>query len=348
MFERLVTWLTIGGFHFWVIMLGILFGILAAASFGFNSASARRGVIGGTPFQAMAISMPLGLIMFAVLAGIAGQWFEISRLDLSAIGFLAAGGFAHFVWGRYFNVRSLAAVGSNLAAPVQQFQLLLALTLAVLFLGETLTPLNILGIVLVISAPIYILSRRAKEKAAQNPIEKPTEPSGFTPRMAEGYICAFLAGTGFGSSTVLIKAGLSDASLSLIGGVVSYVAATSVVFLLLLVPRMRFEVLCTTRQSAKWFVYSGLGVSISQLFRFLALGLAPVTVVQPLGSLSVIFRMIFGYFINRENEAFQGYVIVGILLSFLGALSLSLSVGVVTDYLALPTWLQDIVAWHWP
>ena len=81
MFERLVTWLTIGGFHFWVIMLGILFGIQAAASFGFNSASARRGVIGGTPFQAMAISMPLGLIMFAVLAGIAGQWFEISRLD---------------------------------------------------------------------------------------------------------------------------------------------------------------------------------------------------------------------------------------------------------------------------
>ena len=180
-------------------------------------------------------------------------------------------------------MRSLAAVGSNLAAPVQQFQLLLALTLAVLFLGETLTPLNILGIVLVISAPMYILSRRAKEKAAQNPIEKPTEPSGFTPRMAEGYICAFLAGTGFGSSTVLIKAGLSDASLSLIGGVVSYVAATSVVFLLLLVPRMRFEVLCTTRQSAKWFVYSGLGVSISQLFRFLALGLAPVTVGQPLG-----------------------------------------------------------------
>jgi drug/metabolite transporter (DMT)-like permease len=325
-------------------MLGILFGILAAASFGFNSASARRGVIGGTPFQAMAISMPLGLIMFAVLASVAGQWSKFARLDLSAIGFLAAGGFAHFVWGRYFNVRSLAAVGSNLAAPVQQFQLLLALALAVLFLGETLTPLKILGIVLVVSAPMYILSRRAKDKVAQ----KPTEKDGFKPRMAEGYTCAFLAGTGFGSSTVLIKAGLSDPGLSLIGGVVSYVAATSVVFLVLLIPRMRAEVRATNRQSAKWFLYSGLGVSVSQLFRFIAIGLAPVTVVQPLQSLSVIFRMIFGYFINRDHEAFERYVIVGIGLSFLGALALTLSVGLVADNLDLPVWLLNIISWRWP
>lgn len=325
-------------------MLGILFGILAAASFGFNSASARRGVIGGTPFQAMAISMPLGLIMFAVLASIAGQWSEFARLDLPAIGFLAAGGFAHFVWGRYFNVRSLAAVGSNLAAPVQQFQLLLALALAVLFLGETLTPLKILGIVLVVAAPMYILSRRAKDKVAQ----KPPEKDGFKPRMAEGYTCAFLAGIGFGSSTVLIKAGLSDPGLSLIGGVVSYVAATFVVVLVLLAPGMRAEVRSTTRQSAKWFLYSGLGVSVSQLFRFIAIGLAPVTVVQPLQSLSVIFRMIFGYFINRDHEAFEGYVIFGILLSFLGALSLTLSVGLVADNLDLPVWLADIISWQWP
>ena len=58
--------------------------------------------------------------------------------------------------------------------------------------------------------------------------------------------------------------------------------------------------------------------------------------------------MIFGYFINRDHEAFEPYVIVGILLSFLGALSLTLSVGVVTDYVPLPEWLRGIGAWHWP
>ncbi|MEE2759981.1 MAG: EamA family transporter [Pseudomonadota bacterium] len=325
-------------------MLGILFGILAAASSGFNSASARRGVIGGTPFQAMAISLPLGLITFAALAGIAGHWSAISRLDLDAVGFLAAGGFMHFVWGRYFNVRSLAAVGSNLAAPVQQFQLILALALAIIFLGETLTPLKILGIILVVVAPMYILSRRAKV----NPVQESKQGEGFTPRIADGYVSAFLAGTGFGSSTVLIKAGLSDPGLSLVGGVVSYIAATSVVVLVLLLPCMRTDVLGTTRQSAKWFVYSGFGVSVMQLFRFLAIGLAPVTVVQPLQSLSVIFRLIFGYFINRDHEAFELYVITGILLSFVGALSLTLSVSTVTDNLDLPLWIQAIISWRWP
>lgn len=333
-------------------MLGVLFGILAAASFGFNSASARRGVLGGTPLQAMAISMPLGLILFLVLAGVTGQWADYSRLGPGAVGFLAAAGFMHFVWGRYFNVRSLAAVGANLAAPVQQFQLLLALTLAIVFLSETLTPLKVLGIVLVVSAPMYILSRHAKEKAPKNRSEKPAdEPPAkreFRPRMAEGYTCAFLAGVGFGSSPVLIKAGIGDSGLSLIGGVVSYVAATLAVALVLLAPRLFTEVRGTTRASLKWFIYSGVGVSMSQLFRYLALGLAPVTIVQPLQSLSVIFRMIFGYFINRDHEAFDRYVIVGILLSFLGALSLTLSAEIVTVHLDLPGWLADIVAWQWP
>ena len=133
----------------------------------------------------------------------------------------------------------------------------------------------------------------------------------------------------------------------MVGGVVSYIAATSVVVLVLLLPCMRTDVLGTTRQSAKWFVYSGFGVSVMQLFRFLAIGLAPVTVVQPLQSLSVIFRLIFGYFINRDHEAFELYVITGILLSFVGALSLTLSVSTVTDNLDLPLWIQAIISWRW-
>lgn len=328
-------------------MLGILYGVLAAASFGFNNASARRGVITGTAIQGLAISMPLGMALFLAAAFAFGEWSQIARLTRQDVLFLMAAGIMHFVWGRYFNIRSLAAVGSNLAGPVQQSQLLLSLTLAIVFLGETLTPLKIAGILLVVSAPMYILRRQSQARsraksagaaaapAAQSPVSAlepgtATEPQEaakpiFKPRMAEGYLFALLAAIGFGTSPVLIKAGLADTGLSLLGGFVSYAAACAVLACLLLVPGLFVQVRTIQPASLKWFAYSGVGVSFSQFFRYLALGVAPVTIVQPLQSLSLIFRMIFGYFINRDHESFDAHVILGILMSFLGVLALSLS-----------------------
>lgn len=327
-------------------MLGILFGVLAAASFGFNNASARRGVLSGGAIQGLVISMPIGMAMFGVLAWVFGQWPMYARITWAEVSFLAAGGFMHFVWGRYCNIRSLAAVGSNLAGPVQQAQLLLSLALAIILLGETLSPFKILGILLIIGAPAYILRSRAKAAvtASSGAAAKPA----FTPRMAEGYVFALLSAVGFGTSPILVKAGLAGTGASLVGGFISCIVATAVVVLLLLIPSQLDEARRMNRESVKWFTLSGVGVSFSHLFRYLALGLAPVTVVQPLQSMSLLFRMIFGYFINRDHESFDRYVIVGILLSFAGALSLSLSDETVLRHVSLPDWLAGIAAWRWP
>jgi drug/metabolite transporter (DMT)-like permease len=343
-------------------MLGIFFGVLAAACFGFNNVSARRGVLSGTALQGLAISLPIGIVLFGLLAWVFGQWSGAGRMTLADVGFLAAAGFMHFVWGRYCNIRSLAAIGSNLAGPVQQVQLLLSLGLAIWLLGETLTPLKILGIILVVSAPAYILRARAKatarEKAAalDSPVAEtaiPMDQKGgtkpiFVPRMAEGYACALLAAVGFGTSPILVKAGLTGTGLSLIGGFISCVAATIVVGAVLVIPAKFAELRGINRESLKWFTFSGVGVSFSHLFRYLALGLAPVTIVQPLQSMSLLFRMIFGYFVNREHERFDRYVIVGIIFSFMGAIALSLSHDAFLTYLELPHWLERIVRWQWP
>jgi uncharacterized membrane protein len=99
-----------------------------------------------------------------------------------------------------------------------------------------------------------------------------------------------------------------------------------------------------SRKALPWFTLSAVAVWASQLFRYMALAIAPVTVVQPIQSLSLIFRMIFGFFINREHEALDRYVIGGILLSFTGALALSISDEIVTQYMTLPDWLVPLAA----
>lgn len=344
-------------------MLGALYALLAAASFGFNNASARRGVLTGTAIQGMSISVPLGVPLFLIAALFAGELTEFDRLSPESILFLAAAGFMHFVWGRYCNMRALAAVGSNVAGPVQQFQLLLSLTLAVALLGESLTPLKVIGILLVVSGPSFIIHGRAAEKrraarlrtqsavgaaaADAVPSDADAKPK-FKPRLMEGYSFAFLSSIGFGTSPVLVSAGLRDSGLSLLGGLVSYVAASLVVGACLLIPRNLLQVRGMSRKALPWFTMSAVAVWVSQLFRYMALGIAPVTVVQPIQSLSLIFRMIFGFVINREHEALDRYVIGGIFLSFAGALALSISDTLVTQYVTLPDWLAPIAAWRWP
>ena len=76
-------------------------------------------------------------------------------------------------------------------------------------------------------------------------------------------------------------------------------------------------------EARKWFFVSGMAVSFSQMFRYLALSVAPVTVTQPIQATSLIWRMVFGYFINREHEAFDRYVLIGLCLSFSGAFALA-------------------------
>ena len=63
----------------------------------------------------------------------------------------------HFVWGRYCNYRATRAMGTNLVAPVQQFNLLVTLVVAI-WLGEYLTPLKIFGIALILLGPTLTIS----------------------------------------------------------------------------------------------------------------------------------------------------------------------------------------------
>jgi drug/metabolite transporter (DMT)-like permease len=346
-------------------MLGIFFAMISAACFGFQNASARRGALSGTAMQGLVTSMVAGTVLFLVCTIAFGEWSALERMSLTDIGFLSAAGFAHFVWGRYWNIRALGAIGANLAGPVQQYQLLLSLSLAIVFLGEYLTPLKVLGIVLVVSAPAFILhQRRAKTKRAKAQPAKAVgadvavkaatdagsaeTKSKFTPRLLEGYICAILSGLGFGSSAVLAKAGLMSTGAGFAGGFVSYICAIIFVGIMLMNPRNLSELRAMRGEARKWFFVSGMAVSFSQMFRYLALSVAPVTVTQPIQATSLIWRMVFGYFINREHEAFDRFVLIGLCLSFAGAFALAISDGMVLSYFDAPAWMIELSHWKWP
>jgi uncharacterized membrane protein len=308
--------------------------------------------------------------LFFIAADATGSLDAVGGFPLKAVLALSAAGILHFVWGRYCNYRAMRAIGTNLAAPVQQINLIFTLAVAIWLLGETLTPLRILGIALILLGPSFTM----REGPAENPRATPAQaaaaaeklavvesaapvaapaadaPPAFKPRYAEGYTFAVLSATGYGLSPIFIRLGLEDRGLaaSLAGGLVSYVAATVVMAAVLLWPGHLRQALAVRPEAAKWFTFSGFMVCISQMFIYMALAVAPVTVVAPINRLTIVFRLYFSRLLNPQHEVFGGKVIVGTVVSLLGAVVLSLSTDVVASLLPLPDAVASVLRWHWP
>lgn len=338
-------------------MLGAFFAICSAATFGFNSAAMRRGVLSGTVFQAIAITVPIGVPLFFLAALIGGQVGDIFAFGWASTGYLAAAGILHFVWGRYWNYRAVKEMGANLSGAVQQFSLVAALGFAMLVLGEQLTMLRLIGIVLVVGGPFIMTSGRkpkkaeppaakaAKDDTAEAAGDDKAKPAPFQPNLVAGYVAGLLGTLGYGMTPTLVRLGLEDTGKSLAGGTISYFAATLAFGALLVVPGRVTHCLSIGREAAKWFTFSGVFVFLAQMFRYLALAIAPVTVVTPIQRLSLVFRILLSTLINRDFEVFNARVVVGMVISLLGALALTLSVDLVADFLSLPPWVVD---WRWP
>ena len=335
-------------------MLGVIYTLLAAASFGFNNASVRRGMITGTVTQVVALSMPMGLVMFAAVAWASGQLGRMDALSLQSYGLLASAGVVHFVFGRYCNYRSIQALGANLSAPIQQWTLLVSLVLAVAFLAEKLDALKFLGIGLMVAAPAMILGShrmraRGKLSAAAKPAGAAVAPATkFQPRLAEGYIFGILSCLCYGASPALVRAGLASNGLALAGGVVSYGAASIVVALMLPWPGAWRDLAAIERRNVSWFVLTGVTVCISQIFLYLAMAIAPVTVVQPLMRFATLFRTLFSWVFNRDYESFEIGLLLAIAVSLIGALALTLEPAMVARWLDAPPRLAAALAWTWP
>ena len=82
------------------------------------------------------------------------------------------------------------------------------------------------------------------------------------------------------------------------------------------------------------------------MLRYMALAVAPVTIVVPIQRLSVVFRVIFSWLINRDHEVLTAKVLAGIAISLVGAFALTLSTDIALSL--LPMEWADILTLEWP
>ena len=323
-------------------MLGALLALASAATFGLNSAALRRGVLTGGVLQAMAITVPLGVPLFLLANVLAGSLDSLGKFSLPSWAWFALAGVVHFVIGRYGNYRATRALGSTLSSPMHMLSVPIALALALIFLDEVMTPLRLIGFVLVMTGPLVAVRAQSRRK-------KHNENNHFHPQFGEGIFWGAVCAVGYGSSPLFIVKGLGQDRVlvdSLAAGLVSYTAAAIVITIIVALAGGIAFMRDLDRSARNWFAVSGVFVFVSQMLRYMALAVAPVTIVVPIQRLSVVFRVIFSWLINRDHEVLTAKVLAGIAISLVGAFAVTLSTDIALWL--LPMEWADFLSLEWP
>lgn len=296
--------------------LAIAYILLSSASFALNQASVRRGMVRGSALQGVYSSSVIGVLFLLLAAAVSTQLLRVGDLGPTAYLFLAAAGVNHFIFGRYCNHRAIGAIGANRTRAVEGANVPFSILLAVVLLSEQVTPLMWAGIALVIVGPVIVFRRGAMAQSAAASTQGGAPPVKYV----EGYLFGVLNAASWSISPLLIRSALEDTGLGVLGSLTAYIASAAVLLPLLVLPSVRRNLRAADLNTGRWFVVSALSVVTAQMFRYLALSVAPVTIVVPIMRASSVLVLPVSYLINRRLESFEPRVIIGVLLSIAGSL----------------------------
>lgn len=273
---------------------------------GITAILAKCGIRQTDSTVATALRTCVVLVMAWVMVPVSGQWAGIQDVTGKSMLFLVLSGLCTGAsWLCYFRALQIGDV--NRVVPVDKTSTVLTILLALIFLGEGVTPIKTAAMVLIMAGTWLMIEKKQS-----------TAPSAA----GHGWLW-YAAGSAFFASltSILGKIGVSDIGSNLgtaIRTTVVLVMAWGMVFLegkqrqVVLVPRRELGFLCL----------SGLATGASWLCYYRALQDGPASVVAPVDKLSILVTVAFSAVVFGEKLSRKAAF--GLLLNVVGTLMMLL------------------------
>jgi drug/metabolite transporter (DMT)-like permease len=301
-------------------MLGVIFGLSSAVTYGINAIITRRGVLRASSNYIATISIFTGPLFFFLIAGVTGDLFRINRFSWQAHLFFALSGVIHFALGRTWGYKSIQLIGSTRSYVVTSFYPVVSVALAMIVLGETIKPLMVPGMVLSLAGPLLTLM-----ESRTGSVVKSDRKAVDRQSLKIGILYGVGAAVFWGSSAILIKLGLDKGGAPVAGSLIAYVAASMTISPSLLNGDKRKEILDADKKSFHLALASGLTTNMAQFFRFLGLEYGSVIMVTLLSRTTPLWVLLLSFVFNREYESFSRWVLLGNGLLIIGTILIVIS-----------------------
>ncbi|MGQ4556538.1 EamA family transporter [Halobellus sp. GM3] len=272
-----------------VVLLSVIFGTTSVFFYALSAIFIRAGIRDASPVAAMFVSLSVNLVALWIVVFA----FTDFRVDLWRWRYFILAGLMAPGLGRLFNYAGIDRLGVNVNAPIVYSNPLVSVAGAIVFLGEQLSAVGLVGGVLVIAGGAYVGSERG---------------DGSTSFDRRHLVFPVIAALVYGLSHLLRKVGIDLVQSPLIASAVTI--TTSWLLAAGYVLGSGLEIDLNRRQWLS-FSMSGLASSVAIPMLYLAFEVGLVVVVSPLMNLAPLFVIAISFFVFREEELFSHRVVLG-------------------------------------
>jgi len=285
--------------------LWLLFALASAIFAGLTATLIKIGVKNVDSNLATALRTVIVLIFVWALVFIVGSQTAISDISSKTFIFLMFSGLSTGAsWLCYIKAIQIGSVSK--VTPVDKSSTVLTIILAFLLLGESMTLFTLVGIVIIVAGTYLMI-----QKTANDTESKDTRKSWFFFACLSAIFAAMTA--------ILGKVGIEDIESNL-GTAIRTVFVLLMAWLVVFIKKPNHSIKAVSKHNWLFIVLSGVATGLSWMCFYYALQNGPVSIVVPIDKLSIVFTIIFAYFIQKEKISFK--MIIGLVLIVIGTMSL--------------------------
>lgn len=294
--------------------LGVGLAIVAAISVAGTGLGIRLGNENGRTVDGLVVVLVCNLVLLTPITIFVHH--PTYHVTLRSLGAFLAAGLTGTLLGRLCYFNGIASIGASRTEPIKATQPLHASIIAVLVLHETISGVHLGGILLIIGGVILITWQ-----SSQDTTQLTTEGSA-----TKGILFAFGAALFFGLEPIWVKLGLAAGTPVLVG-LLLRVGVAALGFL----GYLRLRSALPTRETlfsadTHWYVVAGVANTVFILTYYMALELAPVTIVVPIVQTSpLIVAVLSLLFLPQQLEKVDSSLFFGSLMVVSGAIIVTLA-----------------------
>lgn len=267
------------------IFMWVIFALLSAFFAGITAVLSKVGIKNvnsdlGTAIRTIVVFVFAGLMVFVV-----DVWGGIMSITSKTLIFLVLSGLATGAsWLCYFKALRLGDV--NKVASIDKSSTVLTMILAFIFLGEKITILKGICIILIgLGTYMMIEKRESDEKTGKN---------------TEWLVWAILSAVFAALTSVLGKIGISDID-STLGTAIRTFVVLIMSWIVVCVSKSQSGIKNITLRTLVFLVLSGITTGLSWLCYYKALQDGQASVVVPIDKLSILVTIAFSYIVLGER-----------------------------------------------
>lgn len=262
----------------------ILYAFGSAFFAGITAILAKIGIKNTDSNLATAVRTIVILIFSWLMVFIVGSFNTINELTIKTIIFLILSGLATGLsWLCYFKALQLGNV--NKVTPIDKSSTILTMVLAMIFLGEKITFLKFISIILIGIGTYLMIEKKKDNKQAKD---------------NKWLLYAFGSAIFASLTSILGKIGIEGVESNL-GTTIRTIVVLVMAWIVVFVTKKQSEIKNIDKRSWKFLLLSGLTTGLSWLCYYKALQEGEASIVVPIDKLSIVITIVFSYFILKEK-----------------------------------------------